>query len=95
MSISKLTAQASNPFWVRKKCHLPISLTSEVGRRCVDRESSNFKPIEASSEESNFEDMTNFIEALNDKTALSIVDYFLICAYSAQSLYGINLAFKS
>ena len=94
MPLDKLLAIASNPFWVREECKIPITLSANVSQVCVNREASKIT-FEGKFEGDNGDDIANIFEAINDNTVLSVVDYLSSALYSAQSLYGINLAFNS
>jgi|GEM_PF-5012922 hypothetical protein len=94
MPLDKLLSIASNPFWVKEDCKIPITLNADVSRTCVRREASKIS-FDGTFEGDNGDDMVNFFEAINDETTLSLIDYLSSALYSAQSLYGINLAFNS
>lgn len=94
MSLDKLLAIASNPFWVREECKIPVALNADVSQTCVRREASKIT-FEGKFEGDNGDDMVNFFKSIHDESILSIVDYLYSAVYSAQSLYGINLAFNS
>lgn len=94
MPLDKLLAIASNPFWVREECKIPVTLNADISQSCVRREASKIT-FEGKFEGSNGDDITNIFEAIHDESVLSIVDYLYSAVYTAQSLYGINLAFNS
>ena len=94
MPLSKLLAIASNPFWVRKECEIPVTLDANLSQTSVNNRASKIT-FEGKFEGDNGDDMVNFFESIHDNSRLSLVDYLYSALYSAQSLYGINLAFNS
>ena len=94
MSLDKLLEIASNPFWVREECKIPVTLDADLSQSCVRREAGKIS-FDGKFEGDSGDNIVNFYKAIHDESVLSIVDYLYSAVYVAQSLYGINLAFNS